>query len=74
MPPILEEGDVPPAEDPTTPVTGHLTLGPAAGLASQVIGAAGGTIEANGLRLEFPAGALAADTQVIGHAGSRRER
>ncbi len=64
MPPLLEEGDVPPAEDPTPPVTGHLAVGAAAGLASQVIGAAGGTIEANGLRLEFPAGALAADTQV----------
>ena len=60
-PPILEEGDVPPAEE-TTPITGHLSVGAAADLASQTIGTAGGTIEANGLRLEVAPETLAADT------------
>jgi hypothetical protein len=63
VPPDPGEGDVPPVEE-TTPTTGHLTLGAASALASQTIGASGGTIEASGFRLEFPAGALAADTPV----------
>jgi hypothetical protein len=63
VPPDPGEGDIPPAEE-TTPTTGHLTLGSASALASQTIGASGGTIEASGFSLEFPAGALAADTSV----------
>ena len=61
-PPILDEGNVPAPADPTTPITGHLQLGPVTNVATQTIGSAGGTIEANGLRLQVPDGALDAAT------------
>ena len=60
-PPLLEQGDVPPP-DQTTPVTGHLALGAATDLATQTIGPGGGTLEASGLRIQVPDGALAGDT------------
>ncbi len=63
VPPDPGEGDVPPAEE-ATPVTGHLALGAASDLATQTVGASGGTVEASGFKLEFPAGALAADAAV----------
>ncbi len=63
-PPILEQGDVPPPEQ-TTPITGHLALGAATDLATQAIGAAGGTLEASGLRIQVPEGALSADATFV---------
>jgi hypothetical protein len=59
------EGDDPvPALDETTPPKGTLTVGAASNLASKTIGAAGGTIEGGGLKLDFPGGAFVADTPV----------
>jgi len=60
-PPILEEGDVPPYEE-TAPVTGHLTLGTPSDAASTTIGTAGGTLEGDGLSIDFAPDTLAADT------------
>jgi hypothetical protein len=54
---------MPPPEQ-RTPATGRLTVGEATAVASQTIGPSGGTIDASGLKLEFPEGALAADTPV----------
>ena len=62
VPPILEEGGVPAPENPTPPITGHLQLGPTTDLASETVGAAGGTIAAEGFEIQVPDGALAGDT------------
>ena len=62
MPPTLEEGDVPTPAEPSPPLTGTLTLGPATELARQTIGASGGMIAAGGLEIRVPDGALAAGT------------
>lgn len=51
-----------PADEQTTPITGQLSVGASTALASQTIGTSGGTIQATGLTIEFPASALAADT------------
>ena len=59
--PDPDEGGVPPYER-TTPATGSLATGPTTEFGTATIGAAGGTIIAEGLRIEVPAGALAADT------------
>ena len=58
--PILEAGDLPPAEE-TTPATGRLELGSSTSVANQVVGAAGGTISAGGLTITVPEGTLARD-------------
>ena len=62
VPPVPEEGDVPAPAEPSSPITGTLTLGPTSELARQTIGTAGGTIAAAGLEIRVPDGALAADT------------
>ena len=61
-PPIPEQGDVPTFER-TTPITGHLTLGAAKPVATQTIGAGGGTVAGKGLEIQVPNGALTADTK-----------
>ena len=63
VPTIPDEMETPPVDE-TQPPTVTLTAGAPSDLASQMIGASGGTIEAEGLKLEFPAGALAGDTPV----------
>ena len=55
------EGVIPPYER-TSPTTGTITTGPATIVATATIGTGGGTIEAPGIRIGVPAGALAADT------------
>lgn len=62
--PSPEEGDVPPLENLTASITGFMVLGQSAPLAAQTIGTVGGTIDAEGLRLEVPEGALAAETPI----------
>ena len=52
-----------PATEAGTPITGHLALGAVGDLGTTSIPSAGGTITVDGLRLEIPAGALAADTR-----------
>ncbi len=59
--PDPDEGGVPPYER-TTPATGSLATGPTTEFGTATIGAAGGTIIAEGLRIEVPAGALTSDT------------
>jgi len=54
-------GSLPPINE-TKPTTGHLTLGAETPLAAQTIGAAGGTIAAEGLQIQVSDGTLAADT------------
>ncbi|MGC8634287.1 MAG: hypothetical protein ACP5VP_06430 [Candidatus Limnocylindrales bacterium] len=63
-----ESGDVPPAEPATPAVTGQLTLGSRTSLASQTIGAGGGSIKVarpgdplDGLVITVPSGTYAAD-------------
>ncbi len=61
-PPIPEQGDIPPVEE-TKPITGHLTLGAETHLATETIGAAGGTVTAKGLEIQVPNAALTTDTK-----------
>ncbi len=61
-PPVPEEvGDIP-ADEETVPALGHLTLGSPTDLVSQTIGAGGGILEASGLSISIPDGALSGDT------------
>jgi len=66
----LEEGDVPLPSEPTTPITGRLSLGQPTQPLEQTIGSAGGTMTVtrpgdplDGLRLDVPGGAVGADTR-----------
>jgi hypothetical protein len=59
--PEAPAGSLPPINE-TTPATGHLTIGAETPLATQAIGAAGGTIAAQGLQIQIADGTLAADT------------
>ena len=68
VPPILEQGDVPAAEPATPAVKGSLTLATSASLASQTIGAGGGSIKIarggdplDGLTITVPTGTYSAD-------------
>ncbi len=63
VPTIPDELDTPPVDE-TRPPPVKLTVGAPGDLASQTIGTSGGTLEAAGFKLEFPAGALAGDTPV----------
>jgi hypothetical protein len=63
VPTIPDELETPPVGE-TRPPPVKLTVGAPRDLASQTIGASGGTLEAAGFKLEFPAGALAGDTPV----------
>jgi hypothetical protein len=70
VPPILEQGDVPPAEPATPAVKGSLTLATSAALASQTVGSGGGTIKVakagdplDGLTIAVPAGTYTADVR-----------
>lgn len=56
-----ESGDVPPAAS-TPPLSGHLALGSPSTPVSSQLGAAGGSLSADGLAISIPAQALAADT------------
>ena len=61
VPPTPPDVVAAPADERTTPMTGQLSVGASTELASQTIGTAGGTIQATGLTIEFPASALGAD-------------
>jgi hypothetical protein len=63
VPPIPDEMETPPVDE-TRPPPVKLTVGAPRDLASQTIGASGGTLEAAGFKLEFPEGALAGDRPV----------
>ena len=59
--PVSPAGSLPPVSE-TKPATGHLTLGAESPLATQTIGATGGTISAQGLQIQVPDGTVAAAT------------
>lgn len=58
----FDTGSLPPIQE-TKPITGHLTLGAETPVATQTVGASGGTITSGGFEIQIPDGTLSADTK-----------